>query len=127
MERKAMRRLLSVLLMLPALSFAQATFPTTFPEGAVPLTPEALKSRLSGKAFKVKQAVGPEYRVQYDSTNAYVDVGNFNDSGPWRVEGSSACIEFKRAKSGCSEYRLVGEVLYTKRISNGEVVAMIPE
>lgn len=42
-----MRRLLPLLLMLPALSFAQGTLPTTFPDGATPLTPEALKARLS--------------------------------------------------------------------------------
>ncbi len=120
-------RIASIFLLAPVVALAQASFPTTFPSGAIPLAPEALQARVSGKAYTVKPMEGSEYRVQFDGTNVYLDVGNFRDSGPWKVEGSAVCMEFTRAKSGCTEFRLVGDVLYSKRFSNGEVVIMRPQ
>ena len=120
-------RISVTLLLAPVVAFAQASFPTTFPGEATPFTSDALKARISGKTFTVKPAEGPEYRVQFQASHVYLDVGSFQDSGPWKIEGSSVCMEFKRAKSGCSEFRMVGDLLYTKRASNGEVVIMRPQ
>ena len=123
-------RLATWMLFLPAFALAQASFPMEFPAGAVPLEPAALKQRLTGKTFWVKPAAGAEFQVQYQERDAYVNVympGNtVTDSAPWRVEGSAACIDFTKFRAGCSEFRLVGDVLYTKRVSNGEVVVMQP-
>ena len=116
---------------LPLIVVAQTTFPTDFPAGAVPFEADALKQRLTGKTFRSRGADGREFQVQYQDQYAYVDVylpaGTMQDSGPWRVEGSSACVQWQKVKSGCSEFRLVGDVLYTKRASNGEVVVMTPK
>jgi len=119
-------RIFSVILLAPTVALAQASFPTEFPAGAVPFSSQALRERVAGKSFTVKPAAGKEYRIQYDEVRAYLDVGSFNDSGPWKIEGSSVCIEFTRAPSGCSEFRQAGAVTYTKRASNGEVVVMQP-
>lgn len=116
--------------LIPMAAAAQA-FPTEFPSNAQPLDSTALEKRLAGKAFAVKAADGTRYRIQYDKSHAHLNLysarGTINDSGPWRVESSSVCIEWRQVKSGCSEFRLVGDVLYTKRASNGEVVVMDPE
>jgi hypothetical protein len=56
-----------------------------------------------------------------------VNVGNFSDSGKWRVEGSSVCVDWKKAPPSCSDARLTGDILYMKRTSTGEIVAMHPK
>jgi len=115
----------------PAICLAQA-FPTEFPAEAKALEPDVLKQRIAGKVFNVKAADGAEYRVEFKDTHAYLNIymaggRTVSDNGPWKAEGSSICIEFQRVKSGCSEYRLVGNTLYSKRASNGEVVVMEPK
>lgn len=114
----------AILALAPALAAAQGAFPTAFPEGAKELAPDALAQRLAGNVYVVKPANGPPYRLQYQKDVVYFNMGNVSDEGAWRVEGSAACVEFKRIPSGCSQMRLVGDVLYTKRNSNGEVVVM---
>lgn len=119
-----MRPPLLVLALIPVIALAQASFPTTFPPDAVPIAPETVKQRLSGKVFFIKPATGAEIRVQYQDTHAFTSAGGFSDSGRWRVEGSSVCVEWQKIPPSCSELRMLGDVLYTKRGSNGEVVAM---
>jgi hypothetical protein len=119
-----------IYVLFPMGALAQASFPTDFPAGAQAIESEALRKRLAGNSFNVKPADGGEFRIQYQDTHAYLNLytsrGTVNDTGTWRVQGSAVCIEWQRVKSGCSEFRLVGDVLYTKRASNGEVVAMQP-
>ena len=114
----------------PLMAVAQAPIHTEFPAGAVPLDPAALKQRVMGKSLGAKGSDGIEFVVQYGEThavlNAHTPRGVIQDSAPWRVEGSAICIDFLKVRGGCSEFRLVGDVLYTKRASNGEVVAMQP-
>lgn len=119
-----------LILMASSSALAQA-FPTEFPAGTTALESQALKQRLVGKAFKVKPAEGAPFRIAYREgyvdLNIYAPGGTLNDSGTWKVEGSSVCIEWQRFKSGCSEYRLLGETLYTRRVTNNEVVPVQPD
>ncbi len=48
------------------------------------------------------------------------------DSGKWRIEGSSICVEWQRIQPSCSEARAVGDKLYIKRANNGEIVLIEP-
>jgi hypothetical protein len=115
------------LLLAPAAALAQAPVPTAFPSESAPLAPEALKQRLTGKVFLANPVTGTPLRVEYRDVYAFVNVGNFSDSGKWRVEGSSVCVDWKKAPASCSEARLAGDILYIKRASNGEIVAMQPK
>ena len=49
----------------------------------------------------------------------------FSDSGKWRVEGSQLCADWQRSPSSCSEVQLNDETVYVKRVSNGEVIALV--
>ena len=122
-----MRMHIATLLLVSPLAAAQASFPTDFPDGAQPLAPEALKERIAGKVFVTKPAAGNELRVQYDENYAFINVGRNSDSGKWRIEGSSICYAWQKFPQGCSEVRTVGDVLYIKRYSNGEVATMEPK
>ena len=125
-----MRSWATLFLFLPSMAIAQGALTTEFPAGAVALDSAALKERMTGKTFAAKGADGVEFVVQYQQTHAHLNVylprGTISDSAPWRVEGSAICIDFLKVRGGCSEFRLVGDVLYTKRASNGEVVVMHP-
>ena len=120
-----MRPLLSFLVV-PTLAFAQTAFPTDWPASAQPLTADMLRQRLVGKTFVAKSLTGPEVRTEYQETFAYINVGETNDSGKWRTEGSAVCNEWKRLRPACSEIRAVGDALYVKRANNGEIMAMLP-
>ena|SRR5687767_363447 len=123
-------RAFTLLVMIPAIALAQA-FPTDFPAGAVALESDALKKRVTGKTFRVKPADGVEYEILFQDSHAVVNIfgsrGVVSDSAPWRVEGSATCIDFTKLRPGCTEFRVVGDVLYSKRASNGEVVVMQPK
>ena len=120
-------RTLLTLLVAPVIAFAQASFPTEWPSGSQPLSPDTLRQRLVGKAFIAKSVTGPDVRTQYEETYAYIDVGNTSDSGIWRTEGSAVCNEWKKLRPACSEIRAVGDALYVKRANNGEIMALIPK
>ena len=121
----------AILLLFPAMAAAQGIV-TEFPAGAAALEPAALKQRVTGKSFAAKGSDGNEFVIQYGETHAHLTLfpppprTPFTDSAPWRVEGSAICIEFTKVRGGCSAFRLLGDVLYTKRASNGEVVVMHP-
>jgi len=111
---------------LPSIAAAQG-FPTEFPAGSVPLEGEALRKRIEGQTYWVKPADGNEFRVQYLASkevflNIYFPGRTLSDTGTWRIEGSSVCVEWRQVKSGCTAHHLVGDQLYVKRASNGEVV-----
>ena len=120
-----MKVLLSLLLA-PALAVAQGSFPTEWPSGAEPLSPDTLRQRLMGKTFVARSLTGPDVRTEYQETYAYINVGNASDSGTWRTEGSTVCNEWKKLRPACSEIRAVGEALYVKRANNGEIMTLLP-
>jgi len=119
-----MNRLLLTLLFLPLPTYAQTKLVTEFPEGAKPLTAEALKERFSESDHAFRGANGAEIRLQFQGSFAQIGAPDRSDSGPWKIEGSAICFELKKFPSGCNEVRVAGEVLYWKRISNGEVVQL---
>ena len=118
-------RILLAVLIAPAIAFAQASFPTEWPSGAVALSPDTLRQRLVGKSFIAKSVTGPDVRTEYHDTVAYINIGSTSDSGAWRTEGSAVCNEWQKIRPACSEIRAVGEVLYVKRANNGEIMAML--
>ena len=122
-----MQNFLPSLLLAPVLAIAQTSFPTSFPEAATPLNPETLKQRLAGKTFLLKPVVGAELRIEYQDTYAFVNVGGTSDSGKWRIEGSSVCVDWRKFPPSCSEARLIADTIYIKRSSNGEIVALQPK
>jgi hypothetical protein len=121
-----MKKLLA-LLAAPTIALAQASFPTEWPAGSQPLAADALKQRLVGKTFVAKPVIGAEVRVEYQETYAYLNVGGTSDSGKWRTEGSTVCNDWRNLRAACSEFRLLGEVLYVKRANNGEIMPLVPK
>lgn len=116
------KHLFAIVLLTPLLAIAQTAFPNDFPANAIELSPEALRGLLVGKVATSKPVNGPEVKVTYKDTYAFLNVGNLADSGKWRVEGSSVCIDWQKIKPSCGEVRAVGDAIYIKRGSNGEVV-----
>ena len=125
--RRIARGVLLAILVTPAVAFAQASFPTQWPNGAEALSPDTLRERLVGKSFIAKSVTGPDVRTEYQDTVAFINVGTTSDSGPWRTEGSAVCNEWKKLRPACSEIRAVGDLLYVKRANNGEIMAMLPK
>ena len=111
----------------PVIAFAQATTPTEFPPEALPFTPAGLKERMAGKTFTFKPVADGAARIQYQETCAFFNVGSVSDTGKWRVEGSSVCYDWRKFPNGCSEHRSVGDLVYVKRYSTGEVVVLQPK
>lgn len=116
-----------VLLLLPPASLAQTAMPTEFPADALSANADALGERISGKVFRVKPADGSSWRIEYKANGyAFIDTSNgFRDTGTWHVEDGKLCSDWHRANGGCSEARIKGESIYLKRISNGEVIALV--
>ena len=117
------RTTLGFCLLLIGIAHAQG-FPTDFPANATPLSAEQLRMRVQDKVFTLQPASGPSMRIQYKGEYAYINIGSSSDAGPWRVDGSSICNDWRRFTASCSEVRLLGDVLYVKRKSNNEVMAM---
>lgn len=120
-----MRTLLG-LLAISSLAIAQSAPPTEFPQDAVPLQPEALKQRLTGKVFILKPVSDPQIRFQFRERDAFSNSGSRNNSAIWRVEGSTVCFAWSIGQDTCSEVRSVGEVIYWKR-ATGEVAVLQPQ
>ncbi|MEO8836770.1 MAG: hypothetical protein ABI364_08525 [Caldimonas sp.] len=108
----------------PATVLAQASFPTEFPQESAAMEAAVLKQLLTGKTFVVTPVGGAPYRIQYKDSYVFLNIGSTSDTGRWRTEGSSVCIEWNRLRASCGEVRAAGSVLYVKRASNGEVVRM---
>lgn len=118
----------SAWLLLPLTVMAQSPSPPDFPADAMPLAGSELQARLSGKAFNAKLDDGQGWRMQYNA-NGYVFLDTsrgFRDTGSWRVENNTLCINWQKVASGCSEMRATTGVLYLKRAS-GEVVPLTAE
>jgi hypothetical protein len=126
--KEVIMRFALALLFAPVPLFAQSPIPTEFPSDASTIAGEALGSRVAGKVFTVKPADGSSWRLEYTSDGyAFIDTsGGFRDTGKWRVEGNTLCIDWRKTTGGCAEARMKGEALYIKRTNNGEVVELIP-
>jgi hypothetical protein len=120
----AMRGASSLCLVVPLTGLGQTSFPTEFPPESTAFTAEALKERLTGKVFMTKPIAGAGFRIDYKETYVFFNQGTFSDSGKWRTEGSSVCIDWQKIRASCSEARAVGEKLYMKRANNGEIILM---
>ena len=120
-------RSLFVLLLLPLASLAQTAMPTEFPADALSANADDLRARISGKIFRVKPADGSSWRIEYKANGyAFIDTSNgFRDTGTWRVEDGKLCSDWHKVNGGCSEVRIRGESIYLKRVSNGEVIALV--
>jgi hypothetical protein len=108
---------------------AQSAIPTAFPEGAISATVDQLKTRLTDRVFGAKMTNGDDWRFEYKSNGYFfLNTGRgYADSGKWRVEEGKVCAEMQKTGPSCSEMRIVNDVLYMKRASNGEVVALQPK
>lgn len=119
--------LLAMAMALPLWVSAQTPFPTDFPADAIELSTEALSERLLGRAFHAKPVTANHYRVEFRKGHAFINIGQFSDSGTWRVDGGQLCVEWRRLPSGCSDIRSAGGNLYMRRTANNEVVVMAPD
>lgn len=79
---------------------------------------------MAGKTFTFVPIAGDAVRIQYQESYAYFNIGRANDSGKWRIEGSSICYDWRNFLHECSEHREVGELIYVKRSSTGKVVVL---
>ena len=119
------RFLLAVVISLaPTFALTQSAFPTEFPPGSAPLNAATLRQLLVGKTFLTKPVDGQQFRIQYKDPYVFFNSGSFKDTGRWKTEGSSVCIEWNNIRPSCSEIQAVGSILYVKRANNGEVVRM---
>ncbi|MEO5698417.1 MAG: hypothetical protein ABIQ60_14925 [Burkholderiaceae bacterium] len=125
-----MKTQLIALLIVPSLhAMAQSNapaMPTEFPADAAPLSASELRDALSGKVYRARIANGDTWRLEYKPNGYYfVDVSNgYRASGTWYTEDGKLCGERRDAPMACSEMRRAGDVLYMKRASSGEVVAL---
>lgn len=95
---------------------------TAYPEGAEPLTPEALREALMDKSFAVAPARGTKWQWQFKADGRfYLSVGSYSDSGQWSTKESSLCLDSAK-NPGCNEMRQKNGVLYLTR-NSGEVVS----
>jgi hypothetical protein len=108
---------------------AQSVVPTTFPDGAIAVTAEQLKARLTDRVFGSRMTNGDDWRLEWKSSGYfYLNTGRgYSDSGKWRVEEGKFCAEMQKTGAACSEMRIHNDVLYMKRASNGEVAALHPK
>ncbi|MBA4256200.1 MAG: hypothetical protein C0445_10035 [Polaromonas sp.] len=120
-----MRRYVVVLAFFHAVAWAQyPPFPTAFPDGARVLEPAETRQWLTGKVAHMTYANGAQVRVEYKERYAFLNTGAAADSGTWRVEAGQVCIDWQRFPPGCFDVRAVGDVMYAKRATNGEIVRM---
>lgn len=108
-------------------SAASAQLTTAFPSDSEPLTAESFMQRFAGRSVQGVRADGQSFRMDFAADGAYLEMASGNSSnGKWRVEDGKLCTEMYRSSSGCNEVRAQGEVLYYKRLRNGEVVTLRP-
>lgn len=121
-----MKNFLPLALLYAASVAAQPAIPTEFPADGVPLAAPDLTARLSEKVFSAKMADGTDWRYQFKGGYLFFNISSgYSDSGTWRIEGSSLCLNPKKTAASCSEMRSKGELLFIKRASNGEVATLV--
>ncbi len=115
--------------LVPTCVLAQGALPTEFPPDATALSGDALGERVKGKVFNAKPVQGPSWKLEYRA-NGYVFLetsSGYRDTGTWSIDGEKLCGHWQKLGSSCSLARVKGDVVYIKRVSNGEVVAMFAE
>jgi hypothetical protein len=122
--------LAAALLLASAAASSQTTtpapMPTEFPPGAQPVTAAQISERLKGQTFKSTLSNGVVWRMEHNNSGymfADISTGGRN-TAKWHAEDGRACYEFRLSPVACSEVRLVGDKLYLKRSSTGEVIAL---
>lgn len=119
-------RIVSLLLLVPIVAFAQDGMRTEFPNEALAPNADSLRERLADKAFDVKPFAGASWRLEYMSNGyAFLNTSNgYSDKGRWRVEDGKLCVEWVKLSSGCNEARVAGDSVLIKR-NSGEVVTLV--
>lgn len=120
--------LVTVLCLAGIAAQAQTTPNGEFPPDVTTPDAAAIQQALAGRSFNVVPAQGASFRLQFQS-GGYVYLNTdrgFQDSGTWRAEDGQWCFEFQRSGKGCNPTRTKDQQLYIKRVSNGEVVALVP-
>jgi len=87
---------------------------------------DVIREQLAGKTYTVKPSDGTTWRLEFKADGyAFLDTSRgYRDSGKWRIDVNSWCIELQKSGLACSELRRKGDVFYYRRISNGEIVPM---
>ncbi len=118
-------RLIYALFFFTFSAFAQTPLTTEFLADSVMPTDDALRAHVSGKTFKIQPATGPSWRLAYKANGyAFLNLSNgFSDSGKWRIEKGQLCNDWQKIGGSCSNVKMKDDVLYVKRVSNGEIVA----
>ena len=63
--------------------------------------------------------------MDFAPDGSYMEMSRGRSSnGKWRIDDGKLCTELYTANSGCNEVRTQGELLYYKRITNGEIVTL---
>ena len=100
---------------------------TEFPNGATPLTADALKSAIEGREYIAQPAEGPRWYLTYGKTGDFaVRAGDFTDEGRWTTGESAVCTEGKKLKRLCNDLRIKEGKLFIQR-KGGEVMQLVPK
>ena len=97
-----------------------------FPPDAVPITEELFVERVAGQSFSGVTDSGSDWRMEFSKDGTFVwyySVDSF-DIGKWTIEGNKFCGAMRRTPSTCNEFRAKDDLIFYKRISNGEVVRL---
>ncbi|MDH4062535.1 MAG: hypothetical protein OEU94_17135 [Aquincola sp.] len=108
---------------------ALAQVPQEFPPNAASISADQLKERLTDRVFTARMTDGKDWRWEWKSSGyIFLNIsGGYSDSGKWRTEDGKVCVEMNKSGASCSDMRMVGDVLYLKRASNGEVIGLQPK
>jgi hypothetical protein len=118
-----MKKLLAILLLLPAAAFADGS---AFPDGATPPSAAEIQQHINGKAFDIKLADGSTWHVQYGNSGDYdfKSSQGFADHGSWSAEDGKICSKGAKIPYSCNEVRMKGDDMYLKRDS-GEIIQFV--
>lgn len=109
--------------------WGQQPVPEDLFTGATSVAGDELKTRLSGKSFEWSAPGSPvTAKIQYKANGeASIQLSNGqNDTGPWNVEGTQMCTEWRQLRRTCArEVRAKGELLFFRR-GDGSWATMTP-
>jgi hypothetical protein len=103
----------------------QATASDGFPDGATTPDAAAVQQHVTGKAFKFGLPNGGWARLQYRDGDYFLDTSSGHHAqGSWRTQDGQLCGTLAGRDEVCSQVRLVGDQMYLRRASSGEVVKL---
>lgn len=121
-----MKPLIAVALALLSSAGSAHKVVTTFPDGASPLSSDALRLAIENREFTARPAASPAWHLRYQKNGEFaVKAGDFTDEGQWKTNEGSVCTEGKRLKYLCNGVRIKDGKLYFQR-KDGEVMQLIP-